>query len=91
MLSPLAAFIYATRHFTVRLPYITEEPKAWLKLWLKLNRSARGLAGTVFTANLVAAMAVTTMEFKEIANISLKLDEFEQQMEQEGKVEEKVK
>jgi transmembrane protein 126A len=77
MLSPLAAFIYATRHFTVRLPYITEEPKAWFKLWLKLNRSAKTLAGMVFLANLVAVTTITTMEFKEIAELTFKLDELE--------------
>jgi hypothetical protein len=77
----MASFFYATRHFTVRLPYITEQPKEWLRLWIKLTRSGKGLAGYLLAANLIGAMAVTTLEFEQFTNMQLKLDEFEKKVE----------
>lgn len=81
MLAPMASFLYATRHFTVRLPYLTEEPVAWLKLWIKLTRSARKLAGYALIANIIGAMIITPLELNEIVKLRQKLQEFEREIE----------
>lgn len=81
MLAPMASFLYATRHFTVRLPYLTEEPKAWLKLWWKLTRSGKKLAGYVLVANLLGAMIITPLELNEIVKLRQKLQEHEKNVE----------
>lgn len=81
MLSPMASFLYATRHFTVRLPYITEQPKAWFKLWFKLMKSGRKLAGYTIVANLLGAMIITPMELNQMVTLQQKLTEYERKIE----------
>ena len=61
----------------MRLPYITEEPKKWFKLILKLTRSARSLVGYSLVANIIGAYAVTYLEFKEYAALREKLEKLD--------------
>lgn len=72
-LAPLSAFMFATRHFTYRLPSITEKPKEILRLWWKFTRSI-GPAGSVLLAlNVVASIAVTAKEMREFSKITLEI------------------
>ncbi|KAG5683760.1 hypothetical protein PVAND_013025 [Polypedilum vanderplanki] len=81
LLAPMASLMYATRHFTVRLPYLTEQPKEWLRLIVKLTRSTKGKLAYILIANLIAGSAVTALEFKEFDNIQMKFEELEKQIE----------
>jgi transmembrane protein 126A len=87
LLAPMASLMFATRHFTVRLPYITEQPKEWLRLWIKMTRTSKSLALYLFLANLISATAVTTLEFKEMAFINEEMEEHARKVEQ-GLIEE---
>lgn len=81
LLAPMASFMFATRHFTVRLPYVTEQPKEWLKFWFKLTRSSRNLGLYIFTANIAASSIITALEFKEHAFIQGQFQELEKKVE----------
>jgi hypothetical protein len=73
--------MYATRHFTVRLPSITEQPKEWLRLLLKLTRSTKGKSVYILAANLIASATVTSLEFSELDNLQRKFEELERQID----------
>lgn len=77
----MASFMFATRHFTVRLPYVTEQPKEWLKLWIKLTRSAKNVAPYILLANIIGAAGVTTLEFHEFAKLQMHFEEHEKKVE----------
>lgn len=81
LLAPMASFMFATRHFTVRLPYITEQPKEWLKLWIKLTRSAKHLAPYILLANIIGAVGITSLEFHEFEKLQLHFEEHERKVE----------
>jgi transmembrane protein 126A len=81
LLAPMASFMFATRHFTVRLPYVTEQPKEWLKLWLKLTRSAKHLAPYIVLANIIGAVGITSLEYHEFAKLQLHFEEHERKVE----------
>ncbi|KAL7027711.1 hypothetical protein ACKWTF_005546 [Chironomus riparius] len=81
LLAPMASFMFATRHFTVRLPYITEQPKEWLKFWLKLTRSAKHLAPYIVLANIIGAVGITSLEFHEYEKLQMHFEEHERKVE----------
>lgn len=81
LLAPLAAFMFATRHFTYRLPSITSQPKEVFKLYLKFTRSAGSLTGILLGVNMLGAMYITSRQMMEHANINFQLEEFEKKIE----------
>lgn len=81
LLAPAAAFMFATRHFTYRLPSITSQPKEVFKLYLKFTRSAGSMTGILLGVNMLAAMYITSREMKEHANINFQLEEFDKKVE----------
>lgn len=44
-------------------------------------RSGKSIAGYCFAANVVGAIAVTSIEFSQFLNLQSKLEEFEKQVE----------
>lgn len=80
-LAPMASFMYATRHFTYRLPSITEDPKGIFKLFLKFTKSAGTLTAVLFGLNAVVAMLVTAKGMSEYANVQNKLVEHERRID----------
>lgn len=80
LLAPAAAFMYATRHFTFRLPSVTTQTKDVFKLWWKFTKSARTMGSVLLAANVLVAMVVTAMEMKEHTNINIQLDEYERKV-----------
>lgn len=72
--------MFATRHFTYRLPSLTEQPKEVFKLWLKFTRSG-STYGTAFIAvNMFLAFFITQRQMTEHYNINLQLTEFERNL-----------
>jgi transmembrane protein 126A len=89
-LAPVAAFMYATRHFTYKLPSLTEQPKEVFKLWMKFTRSATTLTGFLIAANMLAAMYITSKEQKEHLFVNLQLLEHEKKVESGSLTEEEL-
>lgn len=73
--------MFATRHFTYRLPSVTQNPKEVFKLYLKFTRSAGAMTGVLLGANMLSAMFLTSRQMIEHANINLQLEEFEKKIE----------
>lgn len=80
-LAPMASLMFATRHFTVRLPFITEQPKEWLRLLIKLTRSTKSKLAYLLVANLIAGASLTALEMHEFDNLQRKFEEFERQID----------
>lgn len=77
LLAPLAAFFFATRHFTYRLPSITAQPKENFKLWFKFTKSAGNKALFLLGLNMFVGMLVTAKEMSEHNDINRQLHEYE--------------
>jgi transmembrane protein 126A len=77
----MAAFMFATRHFTFKLPSITQQPKEVFKLYLKFTRSAGSMIGILLGVNVLTAMYLTSRQMREHANINFQLEEFEKKIE----------
>lgn len=81
LLAPVASFMFATRHFTYRLPSLTTETKDVVKLWLKFTRSGATMGLVLLGVNMVVAIMLTARQMQEHANISMALAEFERKVE----------
>lgn len=81
LLAPVAAFMFATRHFTFRLPSIISQPKEVGKIWIKLTKSGKTMGLSLLAFNMLVAMLVTGREMTEHYNINLELAEFEKKVE----------
>lgn len=81
LLAPLASFMYATRHFTYRLPSITTQTKDVFKLWFKFTKSAGTMASVLLAVNMLGAMIVTAKEMHEHASVNNQLTEYERRFE----------
>lgn len=80
LLGPLASFMFATRHFTYRLPSITTEPKEVFKLWMKLSKSA-STTGTIFLVlNMFAAILITSKQITEHHRMNANLARLEENL-----------
>jgi transmembrane protein 126A len=80
ILGPVASFMFATRHFTYRLPSVTENPKEVFKLWMKLTKSASTTGTAFLVINLFAGMFITYREMTEHYALNLKLAELEDKL-----------
>ena len=69
--------MFATRHFTYRLPSITTQTKDVFKLWFKFTKSASTMASVLLAVNLLGGMLVTAREMQEHTNINNQLAEYE--------------
>lgn len=81
LLAPTAAFMFATRHFTYRLPSITTQTKDVVKLWWKFTKSAKTLASVLLAVNMFVAMAIAAREIEEHAIVNRNLEEYEKRFE----------
>ncbi|XP_067626714.1 uncharacterized protein [Eurosta solidaginis] len=83
ILAPFAASMFATRHFTYRLPSITEEPLEVFKLWRKLARPIFPVLGAALAGQAVIAMYITYKEQMQNWKLHMKLKHLEQLAEQQ--------
>ncbi|XP_049300355.1 uncharacterized protein LOC125773542 [Anopheles funestus] len=84
MLVPLSSFMFATRHFTYRLPSIVEKPKEVLKLYRKLSGPIMMPITIMLAFNVALTIFLTGKEFETVYNINFKLLEIERQIENEA-------
>lgn len=75
IMAPLAAFMFATRYFTYRLPDITENPKEVLQLWRKLTKPLVSRITALVCFHGIAAILITHLEFKHFYKMQTKFNE----------------
>ncbi|XP_058811552.1 uncharacterized protein LOC131676503 [Topomyia yanbarensis] len=81
LLAPLSAFMFATRHFTYRLPSITEQPREVLTLYRKMTRPITLAVTGLLAFNLMLSMFLTGSEIESVYKINLKLLELERRVD----------
>uniref|UniRef100_A0A182JNB3 Transmembrane protein 126A n=1 Tax=Anopheles atroparvus TaxID=41427 RepID=A0A182JNB3_ANOAO len=84
LLVPLSSFMFATRHFTYRLPSITEKPKEVLKLFRKLTGPITLPLTLMLAFNMTLAIFLTGKEFETVYKVNLQLLAVERKLESEG-------
>uniref|UniRef100_U5EFQ6 Putative conserved plasma membrane protein n=1 Tax=Corethrella appendiculata TaxID=1370023 RepID=U5EFQ6_9DIPT len=77
LLAPIASFLFATRHFTYRMPEITSEPKQVFKLWQKISRPLTFQLTCFLAVNAFLAMFLTHKEYESVYTINAKLLQME--------------
>lgn len=68
---------FATRHFTYRLPSITQQPLEVLKLIKKFAQPKVGVATTFLFVNAFFGLAVTYKEMDSFYKFKIKLQQLE--------------
>lgn len=75
IMAPLAAFMFATRYFTYRLPEITKNPKETFQLWRKLTKPLVPTITALICFHGITAILVTHKELEHLHTMRLKLNE----------------
>lgn len=83
ILAPIAACMFATRHYTYRLPSITENPLEVLQLLRKFTKPIVPVLGSILIGQSLATIYLTYKEQKQNCKVLIKMRKFEQEMEQE--------
>lgn len=83
ILAPMAACMFATRHFTYRLPSITEKPLEVLQLLKKFTKPIVPILGSILVGQSLITIYLTYKEQEQNLKVMLKLRKLEQQMDQE--------
>ncbi|XP_052851047.1 uncharacterized protein LOC128261404 [Drosophila gunungcola] len=83
ILAPFAAFMFATRCYTYRIPSITESPREVFQLWRKITRPIVPALGTIICLQALITMFLTGQEDKQNFNLMLRMREIEHQLEEE--------
>lgn len=83
VLAPLSSFMFATRHFTYRLPSITAEPMQLFRLWRKFTNPIINTIFGLVCINFLVAGFLTYKEMESFYGIQLKLHQLEEKFENE--------
>ncbi|EDV59353.1 uncharacterized protein LOC6540987 [Drosophila erecta] len=83
ILAPFAAFMFATRCYTYRIPSITESPREVFQLWRKFTRPIVPALGTIIGLQALLTMFLTGQEDKQNFKLMLRMKEIEHHLEQE--------
>uniref|UniRef100_A0A2M4ARU0 Uncharacterized protein n=1 Tax=Anopheles triannulatus TaxID=58253 RepID=A0A2M4ARU0_9DIPT len=84
LLVPLSSFMFATRHFTYRLPSVTEQPKAVLQLFRKIMGPITLPLTLLFSFNVALSIILSGKEFETVHRVNMRLLEIERHLESEG-------
>ncbi|KAH8355861.1 uncharacterized protein LOC110183827 [Drosophila serrata] len=82
ILAPFAAFMFATRCYTYRMPSITENPREVFMLWRKLTRPIVPALGTIICVQALITMFLTGLEDKQNFQMMLRMKEIEHELEE---------
>uniref|UniRef100_A0A1Q3FA13 Putative conserved plasma membrane protein n=1 Tax=Culex tarsalis TaxID=7177 RepID=A0A1Q3FA13_CULTA len=74
LLAPMSAFMFATRHFTYRLPSITSEPREVFRLYRKMTGPITLVVTGFLAFNLLLSMFLTGKEVEAVYRINLALE-----------------
>lgn len=83
LLAPFAACMFATRHFTYRLPSITEKPLEVFQLIKKFTKPIVPVLGSILIGQSLVTIYLTYKEQEQNLKVLMKMKKFEQQVEQE--------
>lgn len=83
ILAPIAAFMFATRCYTYRLPSITENPREVLMLYRKLTRPITPALTTIIAIQAFITMYLTGKEEKQNYNLLLRMKQIEHELEEQ--------
>lgn len=72
-LAPLSSFMFATRHFTFRIPLPLSEPRAFAKFYMKLSQPILFSMAILCGIQILLAFFVTHMEMTEFRELQLKM------------------
>lgn len=72
-LAPLSSFMFATRHFTYRMPLPLSEPLQFAKFYMKLTKPILFSMAILCGIQILAAFFVTHMELTEFQELQLKM------------------
>ncbi|KAI9590278.1 hypothetical protein GQX74_008446 [Glossina fuscipes] len=87
ILAPFAACMFATRHFTYRLPAITEQPLEVLQLLRKFAKPILPTMGMILAGQALITIYLTYKQQKQILEIYMKMKKIEQNIETELDIE----
>lgn len=80
----LLFFKYATRHFTYRLPAITEQPKEVFKLFKKFTSPLAFRLVLFVAAHFLLSSFITYKETESFFKVQLKLQDLERKLESDS-------
>ncbi|XP_017859026.1 PREDICTED: transmembrane protein 126A isoform X2 [Drosophila arizonae] len=83
ILAPFAAFMFASRCYTYRLPSITENPREVFMLYRKLTRPIIPAISTLIAIQAFITMYLTGKEETQNYNIMLRMKQIEQEVEEQ--------
>lgn len=83
VLAPFAACMFATRHFTYRIPSITENPMEVLQLIKKFTKPIVPTLLTIFVGQSLIAIYLTYKEQQQNLRILINMRKFERKLEEE--------
>lgn len=72
-LAPLSSFMFATRHFTYRMPLPLSQPREFAKFYMKLSQPILFTMAILCGIQILAAFFVTHMELTEFRELQLKM------------------
>lgn len=67
---PFSAFMFATRHLTVRIPSPWNQPKKFLRYWWSLYRPFRGHVIANATIQVLVVMYIVKMQDKQFKSLA---------------------
>ncbi|KAM7350558.1 uncharacterized protein ACRADG_009117 [Cochliomyia hominivorax] len=86
-LAPMAACMFATRHYTYRLPSITEKPLEVFQLLKKFTKPIVPILSSILIGQSLVTIYLTFKEQEQNINVLIKMKKFEREMEQELAIE----
>ncbi|XP_058445525.1 uncharacterized protein LOC131426662 isoform X2 [Malaya genurostris] len=84
LLAPISAFMFATRHFTYRLPSITAQPREVFMLYRKMSSPITMAVIGLVAFNLMLSMFLTGKEIESVYKINLSLMDLEHRVENDS-------
>jgi len=69
ILAPLSSFMFATRHFTYRIPYPFSKPKEFIRFYIKLTRPLVSAMAIACGLHFITASAITYLELQEFMEL----------------------
>lgn len=75
LMAPLAAFLFATRYFTYRLPDVTQQPKEVFHIWRKMTKPLVPTITALICFHGICAILITHKELEHFYKLQLKLND----------------
>lgn len=74
-LAPLASFMFATRHFTFRMPLPLSQPREFAKFYYKLSKPLMAPMAVIAGLHVLLAFIITHLELSDLHYLQAKMME----------------